>query len=443
MDKKKLILYLIWIPIIILGVLNLLTVFTPEIGFDALWYHLTLPKLWLLKHQWHFEGGLLYYSVMPRLTETIFIPLIKYTGFIGPKLVQYLSGVGVGFMIWKISSKLKISTLLKSVAVSLFYCTWLVSWQSGSAYIDLFRTFLETVALYFFVSGSWKKGGIFLGLAVGTKWLALGSVGIYTLVFGLPLLFPVLVLSLPWFIVSYKFTGNPIYPIFSPLLHHSVTPFWTIIKNILLLPVIVTIPFDDFLSPLIGLLVVLSSIALFSREKTVRQIATVGLLGSIFSVVLNPPSSRFLLPYLPALAIASVYVISLLKTPFRNIFVYLVIISSLIIIGMRCVAVKKYIPFLLGGQTQESFLTHYSSRLPDTFIDSGEFVKNNVSKDSRILIDRLHNLYYFPYNFDHTSWVKTREGYDYLITTDTEPKEINGTLLHTNEVGIQIYKTSK
>jgi hypothetical protein len=141
--------------------------------------------------------------------------------------------------------------------------------------------------------------------------------------------------------------------------------------------------------------------------------------------------------------IASVYVVGLLKTPFRNMFVYLVIISSIIIFGLRCVAVKKYLPFLLGRETQNVFLTRHASRLPETFIDSDDFVKNNVPQDSRILIDRLHNLYYFPYNFDHTSWVKSREGYDYLITVDTEPSEINGTLLHTNEVGIQIYKTSK
>ena len=66
MDKKKFVKILIWTPIILQALLNFATVFTPEIGFDALWYHLTLPKLWLLKHQWHFNGGLLYYSVMPR-----------------------------------------------------------------------------------------------------------------------------------------------------------------------------------------------------------------------------------------------------------------------------------------------------------------------------------------------------------------------------------------
>lgn len=443
MDKKKLILLSIWLPILLLGVLNLLTVFTPEIGFDALWYHLVLPKLWLLKHQWFFDGGLLYYSVMPRLTETIFIPLVKFTGYIGPKFIQYLSGIGVGFMIWKISSKLKFSTLLKSVAVSLFYCTWLVSWQSGSAYIDLFRTLLETTALYFLISGSWKKGGLFLGLAVGTKWLSLGSVAIYALVFGIPLVLPALLFSLPWFVVAYKFTGNPIYPLLSPILHQSFTPLGVVAKNILLLPFTVTFPFDDFLSPIIGVLVVLTTLSLFSRNKVIQKVSAIGILGSILSVVLNPPSSRFLLPYLPALAIASVFVVSKLKTPLRNIFIIMAVTSSLLILAMRCYAVKKYLPFLLGRESQNSFLTGLSARLPETFIDSDNFVRDQIPSSSKILIDKLHNLYYFPYDFDHTSWVKTPEGFDYLVTVDSKPQEIKGELLHTNALGIQIYKLTK
>jgi small basic protein len=443
MDKKKLILLFIWAPILTLGVLNLLTVFTPEIGFDALWYHLTLPKLWLMKQQWFFDGGLLYYSVMPRLTETIFIPLIKLTGYIGPKFVQYLSGVGISIIIWKISSKLKFSTLLKSVAVSLFYCTWLVSWQSGSAYIDLFRTFLETVALYFLISGSWIKGSLFLGLAVGTKWLALGSVAIYSLVFGAPIALLALLTSLPWFVISFVYTGNLVYPIFSPILSQSFMPIGAMLKNVLLLPLTVTLPYDDFLSPMVGILVMLTALSLLSRDRLIQKISLIGLLGSVISVVLNPPSSRFLLPYLPALVIASVHLIGKLKPSLCRIFIYLAIISSFVIVGLRCIAVKKYIPFLLGQESQTAFLTKHAGRLPDTFIDTDYYVRDQIPHGSKILIDKLHNLYYFPYDFDHTSWTKTTRDYDYLITTNTTPSEVAGELVHTNSLGIQIYRLNK
>lgn len=440
MDKKKLILWCIWTPIALLGLLNLLTVFTPEIGFDALWYHLTLPKLWLLKRQWFFDGGLLYYSVMPRLTETLFIPLIKVAGFIGPKLLQYLSGVGISFLIWKISSKLKFSNISKSLAVSLFYCTWLVSWQSGSAYIDLFRTLLETAALFFLISGSWKKGGLLLGLAVGTKWLSLGSVGIYAVVFGLPLVLPVILLSLPWLYISFKFTGNPMYPMFDPILQNSFAPVLPVVNRILLLPLTLTLPFDDFLSPVVFILVILASFSLFSRQKAVRQISLIGILGSIFSVSLDPPSSRYFLPYFPALIIAAIAIVDQLKPKLRIFLISLFVISSVGILGLRVLADSKYFPYLLGKQTQNEFLTEFSGRMPDTFIDSDGFVANALPKNSKILIDKLHNLYYFPFDFDHTSWTKTQKGYDYLITTNTKPSEVEGQLIHSNSVGIQVYK---
>ena len=144
----------VWLGLLIIQVaVNLVGALGPELGFDALWYHLTLPKLWLLKHQWYFPGGLLYYSVMPRLAETFFIPLVHFTGTVGPKLVQYLAGLGTGVIIWKILTNLKQPKILKAAAVSLFYCIWLVSWQSGSAYVDLIRTFFETVALFYSAIG--------------------------------------------------------------------------------------------------------------------------------------------------------------------------------------------------------------------------------------------------------------------------------------------------
>lgn len=134
MDFSKAVYRLNLLLLILLILLNLLTVFVPEIGFDALWYHLTLPKLWLFKHQWFFSGGLLYYSAMPRLAELIFIPLVGLSGYIGPKLVQFISGLGTCYLIYKISRNLGLNKLLSLLAVNLFYLTWLVSWQSGSAY---------------------------------------------------------------------------------------------------------------------------------------------------------------------------------------------------------------------------------------------------------------------------------------------------------------------
>lgn len=427
-------------PIILLALLNFLLVFTPEMGFDALWYHLTLPKLWLLKHRWYFPGGLLYYSVMPRLAETLYIPLIHFTGTIGPKLLQYLAGLGTGLLIWKILADQKQAVLWRLVGVSLFYCTWLVSWQSGSAYIDLIRTFLETTALFYLLRGSWKKGGLFLGLAIGTKWLALGSLVIYALVFGTPLIFPALLVSLPWFYLAYFYTGNPVYPLFSGVITNSFVGFGSIFRHLIMAPYYLTKPFDDFLSPLIGLLFILALLALRSEKKSLRRISLVAVLGSCLSLILDPPSSRFLLPFLPSLVVSSVSFVSALnKVWYRQVFVFLVCLSGFFILSLRVMAMSKYLPLFTGQVSSTDFLDSFADRLPETFLDGDHFVRD-LPQDSRILVDKLHNLYYFPRDFDHTSWVVDRNGYDFLVTIGEDPKKFPGQLIHTNSVGIQVFK---
>ncbi|HBC44574.1 TPA: hypothetical protein DCZ81_00200 [Candidatus Collierbacteria bacterium] len=433
-------LHLLLIPIILLAILNFLLVFTPEMGFDALWYHLTLPKLWLLKHQWYFPGGLLYYSVMPRLAETIFIPLIQFTGTIGPKLIQYLAGLGTGMVIWKILSNLKQTKIMKAVGVSLFYCTWLVSWQSGSAYVDLIRTFFEAVALLYLLRGSWKLGGVFLGFAIGTKWLSLGSLAIFSLVFGSSIIFPALLVSLPWFVIAYFYTGNPLYPIFSGVITNSFATLGTALKQVILTPFYLTKPFDDFLSPLVGVMFIFSLLSLRSKEGKLRQIAMVAVLGSLFSLVLDPPSSRFVLPFLPALAIASVMFIGTIEKQWlKTIFIHSVILSGFFILSLRLVAMNKYLPLLTGRMDQKTFLTNYYPRLPGTFLDTDDFVRD-LPTGSKILVDKLHNLYYFPRDFDHTSWVNDRSGYDYLVTIGEDPIAFQGELIHTNSLDIQVFK---
>ena len=79
-----------------------------------------------------------------------------------------------------------------------------------------------------------------------------------------------------------------------------------------------------------------------------------------------------------------------------------------------------------------------SANLPDTFIDSDSFIKDNL-KGKKILIDKLHNLYYFPYDFDHTSWVQDYHRYDYLVTS-AEMNNQGWELVHINQAGIRVYK---
>src|SRR5579872_1096003 len=54
--------------------INFVGVLGPELGFDALWYHLPLPKLYLISHSISYiPGGLLFYSTMPKLIELLYV----------------------------------------------------------------------------------------------------------------------------------------------------------------------------------------------------------------------------------------------------------------------------------------------------------------------------------------------------------------------------------
>jgi hypothetical protein len=203
----------------------------------------------------------------------------------------------------------------------------------------------------------------------------------------------------------------------------------------------ITFPFDDFISPVAGILISLCAIQIiFTRNNQIRKISLLAILGAICSVSLNPPSSRFFLPFLPATAIASVYFISTLENKIQKYFFYLFLGSSIVIIILRLIAITKYIPFLTGHQSTNQFLASQSTKLGGTFIDSDNFVISNLPANKKYLIDKLHNLYYFPYGFDHTSWANDRSQYDYLITTNESESSAGGKLIHTNNLGIQIFK---
>lgn len=427
---------------LVLFVLNFLSVFTPEIGFDALWYHLTLPKLWLLNHQYYFPGGLLYYSVMPRLTEWIFTPLIYFFGTTGPKFLQLLSGLGVCWLTYKIARAQNLGRNLSVLAGCLFYLSFLVSWQSSSAYIDLFRSFLELSALYFFLNNNKFLGAILLGLSLGTKWLSLFSVVIYGLVFGLNTIPFSLIIALPWFITSFFFTGNPVFPLFSNILQNGFQPLSGAVYNLFTAPIRFTIPFDDFISPVAGILFSLAGISFVFASPGQRKIISIGLFGALSTLILDPPSARFFLPYYPIVIISAFILVQKLQIDLQKTILCLFLFSSVVVVALRIIAFKKNIPYLLGRQSTNQYLTSLSSRLPDTFIDSDGFIKNNL-ENQKIIIDKLHNLYYFPYPFDHTSWEPDMRGYNYLVTINQDPKEINGALIHTNSVGIQVFKLSQ
>src|SRR3989338_4914871 len=213
-----------------------------------------------------------------------------------------------------------------------------------------------------------------------------------------------------------------------------------IFSRIVSAPIFLTRPSEDFLSPVSGLVYLISFLGLLSSRRQIRQLALLGIMGTFYLLLTPPPSTRYYLPYLPAVILAAVYLLSRLKDKIAILFITAFTISSFVVLALRAGSYLKYLPYLTGRLNPNQFLTTMSSRLPGTFIDSDGYVAKNLPPNGTYLIANLHNLYYFPYNFDHASLAAPGQRYDYLVTRGADPSAIAGELIHTNDIGIQISK---
>ena len=426
-------------------IVNLIPVFAPEIGFDALWYHLTLPKLWLTTGQYYFPGRLLYYSAMPRLTETLFTPLLYFLGTTGPKLLQYLSGLATTFVIFSFLRKRQ-SFIVAVSGASFFYATHLVGWQGSSAYIDLFRTLLETLAIVTYLSSYKNKlllSALFWSLSIGSKWNSIVSLTAFAFLFDLRLLPLGLLPALPWFMISFYFTGNPVFPLLSS--EFTASQFQAVGKNFfspliittrfIRLPLSLLFPFDDWLSPAVALLSLPTVfISLVSRDKLIRRLGLYSFAMILVWQLTPPPSTRYLLPVLPVIAI----ILSLYPWGRLRWFISSILITSiLVVLPIRAIAVSKFLPVVLGIVSDTQFLEDHKAKLPGTFVDTDGFV-SGLPPSSTILTD-FHNLYYFDRPITHLDWADVGTHYDYFITAS--PSSSAGTLIHQSTWPAYVYQT--
>src|SRR3989344_8285715 len=170
-----------------MALINLIGALGPEFSFDALWYHLTIPKIFINEHKIFFiPGGLFYYSIMPKLGEMLFIPALMFGNEIISKLIQWTFGMLSAFVVYKISRNF-FDQKLSIIASLIFYSSLVVAWQSTIAYIDLIRSFFEIMALWGFLefykskNNKWLIGSaLMIGFAISTKLLAVGSLLIFS-----------------------------------------------------------------------------------------------------------------------------------------------------------------------------------------------------------------------------------------------------------------------
>lgn len=437
--------------ILLIGLVTLIGALLPELAFDALWYHLTIPKIFISEGGMPFiKGGIFYYSLMPMLTEMIYLPLIMYGGEIYAKLAHFFFGVLTAMAIYKIV-RIYLSRNWALIGVLVFTSSLVVSWLMTTAYSDLSRSFFETLALYYFLifTKSNKKkhlltSAILVGLAVSTKLVSLGSILVFlTLLlmyqkftsnfFKCLFLFalPSISIASPWFIRAFFYTGNPVYPLFSELGLSGST--FDLINPVTFVKTFI----DTFLfsaDPINPLFFMLVPMFVFVGKKfylkNIYLITYIAISYLVWYFFFQEGGSRFLTSYFGAYIAVSLLLISRLHLPMRKILIVTVFLISAISLVYRGASHLRAWPYLLGIENKENFLLKRLNFEFGDFYDENEDIKKIAGSDL-VLIQNIHNLYYVDFNFTISEWENASDAkyklvYDrYTVDNISEPLYIN------------------
>ncbi len=437
--KDKFLLILLGI-LIIQVIINFLGAISPELSFDALWYHLTPPKLYVQNHQiFHIPGWLLSVSTLPRLTEMFYTVALLFSNEILAKIIHFAFGIFVAIALFNLLKRyLPLRTSLLGVVT--FYTMLIIGWQSTTAYVDLTRTFFEILALDLFLKWIETEKEIFLweagiltGLAISTKILAFGT--LFAFLFLILILrgkksfwqiskfiFLAVLVASPWFTLSFINTGNPLFPLFGSFREPSISiegpSFSWISKNIGKLPLLLwnaTIHPDDIISPVFLIFLPLVLVFLWKQKLSIKISGLYFLLGVFFAPT---TSNRYLLPYLPALILLIFVVLEGFFRGNKNlekIFLGIIIFSAILNTGSRGLATRKFLPYLLGKETKKEFLTKNLNFSFGDFYDVDGFFAENIKDGDLVLIYNIHNLYYVDFPFVHESWAKPGTYFTHIL----------------------------
>jgi len=417
MNSKKLAKLFLFL-IIFQALVNLIGALGPELGFDALWYHLTEAKLFLQRKSIApISGNLLYWSGLPRLGEMIYAFALFLWDERLAKLIHWFFGISSAYLVYRLARKHhKLTAALASSL--LFYSTLLVGWLSTTSYIDLMVTTFLLMAL---LARQWWSRGLALVLAGATKFHALAYNFVITFV-------PWSLLgALPFGLINYLSTNNFIYPFLENFgfgqdwLTHGFS-FW------------LTRPLRLFFDPLFRVGPVILILFILSLKHQPRSWLKI-IIPVFFIWFLGPGSGfgRFALFLLALLTINSASLFSSKKIPY--LVISLLFLQVTIGITGRAYANQKYLPVILGQQSKADFLAKNLKFHFGDFYDIDGFFAKTIKPTDKVLVYHIHNLYYLNFPYDHSTWADPQANYTHILVGDNQPlpkKHGNLSLIYQN-----------
>ncbi len=218
-----------------------------ELEWDSLSYHLAAPKRYL-------QEGRIYYipddhhSNFPFTLNMLYLWMLSLGSVSGAKLCHWLCGVLLTLAVYTCGTR-HFSKAVGQVAAVMVATTPILLWESTTAYIDLALALFSFLSFYAVLnalpplvprdplpitgggreSNSWLLvSAALMGLALGTKstalaFWAMGALGL--LIARVPLkqvalwAGVALAVGLPWYLKTFLYTGDPVYPFGWKLFH--------------------------------------------------------------------------------------------------------------------------------------------------------------------------------------------------------------------------------
>jgi 4-amino-4-deoxy-L-arabinose transferase-like glycosyltransferase len=384
--------------------INLSWAVAPETRYDALNYHLAVPRIYLEQH------GLVdlyfFHSYFAHLVEMFFAFCMALHGQIVAKFANALIGLLTTFGVYSLGAMI-FTPGVGAWAAAFFGTVPLTCWLTGTAHSDL------TLALFILAATlsllNWNRTdkiswimvtGILAGSAVAVKLNAMyAAIGIGLALCGLLLMnpeptamrtrtlavlaFSAALIAMPWFVMAYVHTGNPIFPLLNGLFK---SPKWDIsntlmnasdfgmgkgFSQLLRLPFRMTFDSTRFgeglprgaLGPLLLLFVPFGLILLVKKNSEAR---IVGVIAAVYLLLWAQTFQygRYYIVILPLVALLGIAGLNLLA---RTAFAAAVVRIALLILLVFQVAILPVLfwniperfPLALafGFESPESFLT--------------------------------------------------------------------------------------
>ena len=366
---------------------HLVQVFTPEVGFDAVWYHLPVVKAILEQQQLVFLPEL-YQSVNPLGSDLIFGTGYFFAGELGAKVVAYLFGLGLVIVSYILSTKFlnRFWSLIVILTISTFQ---VIAWQSASFYVDVAKAFWEVSSLIFLIKWQVEQrqkwlimAALLFGASLATKLFSLFLLPIFLgLVFIWSqrhkirslgsFLASSLLLPLPFYLFAYLKTGQPFFSFSQHLIKLAeiggdsslLIYLWQRTKLLIFLPVELVLA-KDYTS--FVLILFLPVLFLFIQKLTKNQL----LLGiSIFTIYqvllwwyLPPLSTRYALSGFitwTTLSIWGVAQLSKQNPRFYQPILATIFLAVLINLAPRAMVNLRSSRYLLGTQTKTEYIRQF------------------------------------------------------------------------------------